>query len=104
MPDIDIQLAGLIEVKASGLRLGYQSGNPNDIFTIQGRVQIPALYGVDADFADPNYIQISTGGDVQVKGSVSINEPIVIVPGAWELDNAKLTIDTVAGAVKAAAT
>ncbi|MCA9264247.1 MAG: hypothetical protein KDA60_10385, partial [Planctomycetales bacterium] len=104
IPDVNFSIAGIIEVKAEALKLSYKSAEPDDIFKIQGRVAIPTLYDVQADFADPNFIQISTGGAVEVKGEISINEPIKIVPGVWELRDAKLKIDTTQNLAEASAT
>ena len=103
LPNVSFSLAGLIQVRAEDLLLQYTSGSTDDLFKIQGRVEFPSLYGVRADFAGDNYVEIKSSGSIEVRGSIAIQEPIRIVPGVWEIRNALLTIDTIANLVRAQA-
>lgn len=98
-PPIELNLLDLLEVSVTDLSVEYVA-DP-EMFKIQGQVNVPTLYGFAADFTGNNVIQVTndTGSvKVDVVGELSVKD-IPIVPGVWELNEAKLTFDTVANKV-----
>jgi Ca2+-binding RTX toxin-like protein len=100
-PDVNFNLLGLLDVEAKELGVEYIS-QPQDAFKIQGEISVPTLYDVKANFAGDDYIQVGEAG-VEVVGSLSA-ENFAIVPGLWELEQIRLTVDTTQDLVEGTAT
>ena len=81
---------GLTEVVVSNLALTYESGS--DAFIAQGRLELPDLFGVTADFAGDNYIRFSSEG-IDVVGEITASD-IEIVRNLWEIEEVKLRVET----------
>ena len=112
-PNVKFSIADLLEVKGTGLALGYTTQQRAGI-TLQGKAEL-AVFGssptptptrtppftITADFAEPNYIKVNRDFSpiVNVKGSFSLDN-IKLVPKVWEIKNAKLSLDTEAKEVK----
>ncbi|TAF90773.1 MAG: calcium-binding protein [Oscillatoriales cyanobacterium] len=110
-PDVKFSIADLLEVKGTGLALGYTTQQRPGI-TLQGKAELVVFdpsptptptppFTVTADFADPNYIKVNRDFSpiLDVKGSFSLDN-IKLVPKVWEIRNAKLSLDTEAKEVK----
>ncbi|MEG5079726.1 hypothetical protein QUB53_03565 [Microcoleus sp. AT8-B4] len=110
-PDVNFNIEDLLEVKGTGLALGYTTDQRAGI-TLQGKAELVVFdpsptptptppFTVTADFADPNYIKINRDFSpiVDVNGSFSLDN-IKLVPKVWEIKNAKLSLDTQAKEVK----
>ena len=110
-PDAKFNIEDLLEVKGTGLALGYTTQQRAGI-TLQGKAELVVFdpsptptptppFTITANFADPNYIKINRDFSpiVDVKGSFSLDN-IKLVPKVWEIKNAKLSLDTKAKEVK----
>jgi len=110
-PDAKFNIEDLLEVKGTGLALGYTTQQRAGI-TLQGKAELVVFdpsptptptppFTITANFADPNYIKINRDFSpiVDVKGSFSLDN-IKLVPKVWEIKNAKLSLDTEAKEVK----
>jgi uncharacterized repeat protein (TIGR01451 family) len=110
-PDAKFSIADLLEVKGTGLALGYTTQQRAGI-TLQGKAELVVFdpsptptptppFTITADFAEPNYIKVNRDFSpiVDVKGSFSLDN-IKLVPKVWEIKNAKLSLDTEAKEVK----
>ena len=112
-PDVKFSIADLLEVKGTGLALGYTTQQRAGI-TLQGKAELAVFdpsptptptptppFTITADFAEPNYIKVNRDFSpiVDVKGSFSLDN-IKLVPKVWEIKNAKLSLDTEAKEVK----
>ena len=91
LPKLDLNLLDLIDIKPIDLAMKYVQ--PNDTLKIQGRVSLPKLFNVSANFTDNNFIQISKSG-IDVKGELYIPE-LPIIPNLLKLKETKLSIDTI---------
>ncbi len=95
LPKLDLNLLDLIDIKPIDLAMRYVQ--PNDTLKIQGRVSLPKLFNVSANFTDNNtdnnFIQISKSG-IDVKGELYIPE-LPIIPNLLKLKETKLSIDTI---------
>jgi hypothetical protein len=99
LPDVSIRVKGVLDVEVESLSLEYIAGDPStnkpDTFKLQGKIRVPAVYNFEANFVDPNYIQIVNGA-VDLVGKISADH-IDLTPG-WSLENVELGFDTVNGA------
>ncbi len=101
--EFNFKIANLLEVKAQGLNVGFTS-DPEEALTLQGQVEIPSFFGVDANFADPNFIRInSTEPFIDIKGVISA-EDVQLTKGLWEIKRAELSIDTTEDTIQGEAT
>lgn len=90
-PFVILQAIGVINAGVSGLALSYQN-TPEEIIKIQGKLTIPELSDVTADFSGDNFIQIKDG-KVDVVGELSIGE-VEFVDNVWELEEATVSFNT----------
>ncbi|MGB3263393.1 MAG: hypothetical protein WBA89_05495 [Microcoleus sp.] len=110
-PDVKFNIEDLLEVKGTGLALGYTTQQRAGI-TLQGKAELVVFdpsptptptppFTITADFAEPNYIKVNRDFSpiVDVKGSFSLDN-IKLVPKVWEIRSAKLSLDTEAKEVK----
>jgi probable HAF family extracellular repeat protein len=104
LPDVSIRVKGVLDVEAESLSLEYIAGDPSankpDTFKLQGKIRVPAVYNFEANFVDPNYIEI-VNGSVDLKGSISAQD--VPLKGGWSLKQLELDFDT-SGAFSGSAT
>jgi hypothetical protein len=103
LPDVDINLMGILEVQAQDLKLSFTQ-QPEQTWRIQGRVKVPPLFNATADFAGDHYIALhETDWSWDVVGSLSVSD-VQIVPGVWGIQSAILSFDTTQGIVEGDAT
>lgn len=94
-PDVTIDIQDVLQLEATGLAVEYISGSgddPNQL-KIQGKVNVPSVFGFKADFAEDNFIRVAEG-EVDLVGQLSLKD-IVFVPKVWELKEAFVKIDTI---------
>ncbi len=94
-PDVTIDIQDILQLDATGLAVEYIGGSgedPNEL-KIQGKVNVPSVFGFEADFAGDNFIRVAEG-DVDLVGRLSLKD-LVFVPKVWELKEAFVKIDTI---------
>ena len=88
---------GLLEVETVDASLEFSVGE--NFARLQGTFTLPTVFGITADFSGDNYFKISEADGVEVRGTLS-TEDIVLVPGVWELKNVSVEIDTINKSIK----
>ncbi|MGK7925690.1 MAG: Ig-like domain-containing protein, partial [Spirulina sp.] len=100
LPDLgSFKLFNLAEIGASDLSISYSA--PDDTLKLQGKLSLSKFTKsekptLEADLSGKNFIQVRDG-KADVKGSLSVKN--VGLPGGWGLEEAKITLDTIANKV-----
>ena len=92
VPNVTFNVAGILDVKATQLRVRYQS-TPLAGLRIEGKVELPIFDGAVADFANPNFILLTDNG-FELKGELTVGS-LPVVPGFLELSDLRMAIDTI---------
>ncbi len=97
LPDFDLTVAGLLDLRASGLSARCLA-NPTRM-RLQGQVQLPQMFNFSADFSGDNYIELSSDG-MNLVGQLTA-EDIPIVPNYLTARQVGISINTVEGRIEA---
>ena len=92
VPEFDFNLLNLLEVKGRDISVEYQKTSSEEYLKLQGKISVPSLYNLTADFSGTKYIKVGNKG-IEVYGSISAKN-VVIQPGIWEIKDIEITIDT----------
>ena len=89
---LDFNLLGLLRVQGRQISLLYTQVGSEKVFIIQGTLILPDLYNLTGNFSGSNYIKISSGGTVEVVGSISASN--INIAAGWTIKTATVFIDT----------
>ncbi|WP_013321018.1 putative Ig domain-containing protein [Gloeothece verrucosa] len=93
-PTLNFNLLGFLRVNGSDIHIKYTNIKSEKVFIIQGKVTLPDLYNLTGDFSGSDkYIKITSSGQAEVVGSISVDKSIDIAAG-WKIKSATVSIDT----------